>query len=151
MNRNAFTMIELIFVIVIIGILASIAIPKLAATRDDAKIAARANSITNAATEIAAYAVARGTTNIDIGQVSNSAKTMLQEHIATLQNSGKSLYVKMHTVSDCVKLDIVSDARDVNLTMSYGNAGGDEICKSLQNAVDASRYPLAIGGARIEQ
>ena len=34
--RNAFTMIELIFVIVVIGILASIAVPRFAATRDDA-------------------------------------------------------------------------------------------------------------------
>jgi len=39
MKRNAFTMIELVFVIVILGILASIAVPKLAATRDDAVIA----------------------------------------------------------------------------------------------------------------
>jgi prepilin-type N-terminal cleavage/methylation domain-containing protein len=36
MMRHGFTMIELIFVIVVIGILASVAIPKLAATRDDA-------------------------------------------------------------------------------------------------------------------
>jgi len=35
--KKAFTMIELIFVIVIIGILASVAIPKLSSTRDDAK------------------------------------------------------------------------------------------------------------------
>lgn len=39
MKRNAFTMLELVFVIVVIGILASIAIPKLGATRDDAQIA----------------------------------------------------------------------------------------------------------------
>ena len=36
--KKAFTMIELVFVIVIIGILASVAIPRLAATRDDAEI-----------------------------------------------------------------------------------------------------------------
>ncbi len=37
-SKSAFTMIELVFAIVIIGILASIAIPKLTATRDDAVI-----------------------------------------------------------------------------------------------------------------
>ncbi len=37
-KRKAFTMIELVFVIVVLGILAAIAIPKLAATRDDAYV-----------------------------------------------------------------------------------------------------------------
>ena len=37
-SKKAFTMIEVIFVIVIIGILAAVAIPRLAASRDDAEI-----------------------------------------------------------------------------------------------------------------
>ena len=36
--RKAFTMVEIVFVIVVIGILAAIAMPKFAATRDDAII-----------------------------------------------------------------------------------------------------------------
>ena len=43
-TKNGFTMIELVFVIVVLGILAAVAIPRLAATRDDAHIAkGRAN------------------------------------------------------------------------------------------------------------
>jgi len=38
MKKSAFTVIELIFVIVVLGILASIAVPKFTATRDDAII-----------------------------------------------------------------------------------------------------------------
>lgn len=37
-SKKAFTMIELVFIIVVIGILASVAIPRLAATRDDAVV-----------------------------------------------------------------------------------------------------------------
>ena len=37
-SKKAFTMVELIFVIVVIGILAAIAVPRFAATRDDATV-----------------------------------------------------------------------------------------------------------------
>ncbi len=61
MKRSGFTMIELIFVIVILGILASVAIPKLAATRDDAKVSKVLNELATLKSDMATFYTARGT------------------------------------------------------------------------------------------
>jgi len=45
--RHSFTMLELIFVIVVLGILAAVAVPKLWVTRNDAEIAKLRSDITN--------------------------------------------------------------------------------------------------------
>ncbi len=61
MKRSGFTMIELIFVIVILGILASVAIPKLAATRDDAKVSKALNELAMLKNDFASYYTSQGT------------------------------------------------------------------------------------------
>ncbi len=59
--RRGFTMIELIFVIVIIGILASVAIPKLSATRDDAKASTELNNLATCINDVGTSFTATGT------------------------------------------------------------------------------------------
>ena len=59
--KKGFTMIELIFVIVILGILASVAIPRLAATREDAEISAAVANLRTLVSEASGYYVAQGT------------------------------------------------------------------------------------------
>ncbi len=54
-DRKGFTLIELLIVVVIIGILAAIAIPKFAATKDKAKLAAVKNDLRNIMTGEEAY------------------------------------------------------------------------------------------------
>jgi general secretion pathway protein G len=58
--KKAFTMIELVFVIVILGILASVAIPKLSATRDDAEIMAGVQRVSSLISDIGSYYTAHG-------------------------------------------------------------------------------------------
>lgn len=69
-------MIELVFVIVILGILAAVAIPKLAATRDDAEVAARATQIQTAINEVGAYAVATNAFDDDMRVMSNAISAL---------------------------------------------------------------------------
>ncbi len=64
-KRSAFTMLELVFVIVIIGMLSSIAIPRLSAARDDASIARELESVAVRLQTIAANYTARGEYNLD--------------------------------------------------------------------------------------
>ena len=74
--KKGFTMIELIFVIVILGILASVAIPRLAGTRTDAEVSAAVANIRTLISDAASYYAVKGSfdgatwkdvTNVPIG------------------------------------------------------------------------------------
>ncbi len=121
--RKGFTMIELIFVIVILGVLASVAIPRLAATRDDAEVAKAATNLTTAVSDITAYYTAKGNfsgvTN-DFTKITNA-----------LTKDGK---LKVKGTKECVSVTLPGTAANasskVELKLKFTDA--DAVCKQLR-------------------
>ena len=126
--RKGFTMIELIFVIVILGVLASVAIPRLAATRDDAEVAKAATNLTTAVSDITAYYTAKG-------KFESNAQSDFSKITNALTKDGK---LKVKGTKECVAVTLPTNAitgnqntsDKVELTLEF-KANEDPVCKQL--------------------
>jgi prepilin-type N-terminal cleavage/methylation domain-containing protein len=147
--KKAFTMIELIFVIVILGILAAVVIPRFNATRTDAEVSKLANNIMQGASEIASYATSQAKTDSNLSKMSNGISFLVKTGDAVLDINNKKATVKFGSVSDCVTVQILTSATDDNLTVSFGDASGDTKCLQLQSAIDAGKYPMKLRGTNV--
>ena len=94
--KKGFTMIELIFVIVILGILAAVAIPKLNATRDDAESAKFATNISTILGDFQSYYTSQG-------ELADAIKTMTNVAIKETSDAVGSIQVKG---KDCLKITL---------------------------------------------
>ncbi len=146
--KPAFTMIELIFVIVIIGILAAVAIPKLAATRDDAKVSVTAKHISDASSEIVSYVLSQSIVENDISDMSNVVKSMIAIDEATKVDN-KTINVKMGSINDCAILKIVTNTNGALLTLTFTSDSSDNQCNDLKNTIQSIKYPMSLSGSTI--
>jgi len=162
MKRSGFTMIELIFVIVILGILAAVAIPKLMATRTDAKIAAISQEAGNIISEVPAYVTSKGEVS-NLVTMSQVAKSVVEQNKAydTNTSSGNSdakdttyesnkiagsidrLYLGAQNDSGELKPCLIFDVNSTTLVVKHSSQGTGAICTGVQERVKEGNYTIA--------
>jgi len=143
--RNAFTLIEFIFVIVIIALLAGLAIPKFSATRDDAKISAKAQNIMIAANEIASFAVSRGYTEANLTDMSNSIKSMVSRDEA-IDTGSYQANIKVDDSEDCISIKIDDNGTNTEVLKIEFGSNTNAYCDKLRSLIDAEAFPIPLHG-----
>ena len=139
--KKGFTMIELIFVIVILGILASVAIPRLAATREDAEISAAVANLRTLVSDVSAYLVVKDTfgtakwneiTNVPLNGADSTVTTATG---GKLKAGGK----------DCITVQLVEKATTsgkttpAHIVFTTTNAGSG-VCKQVVESAPVKVY-----------
>jgi len=137
--KKGFTMIELIFVIVILGILAAVAIPRLAATRDDAEIAKAATNISTLLSDIGAYYTSQGKFADDISKMTN----------VPLEVDGTNKLLGQMTVAGkkCIKFTLAEPVT------TAGDTKGKPAVIKVENGTDsaAGLCPKVLGSSAVEK
>ncbi|HHE05858.1 MAG TPA: prepilin-type N-terminal cleavage/methylation domain-containing protein [Epsilonproteobacteria bacterium] len=148
-TQKAFTLIELIFVIVILGILSVVAIPKLMATRDDAHVAKDIEYITGIVQEISTYTMSQNGTESDLSMMSPLLEKFQNEGRATLNTAQKSATIKIGEQSDCMTIKIDTNATAELLHTSFVSSE-DRLCNITQKFIKDKNYVIVLRGRLIK-
>ena len=140
--KKGFTMIELIFVIVILGILASVAVPRLAGTKADAEESAAVANLRTLISDANTYYVAKGeipdaTTWSEITNVplKDAATKKASEAGASIKVGGK----------ECIGVQFVAENTGTNAPAHIkftknGTNSNKDVCKKVLESASIQAY-----------
>ena len=142
--KKGFTMIELIFVIVILGILAAVAIPKLNATRDDAEVAKFATNISTVLGDFQSYYTSQGELADAIKTMTNVAiKEGASGAVGSIQVKGADcLTINLDKANSLVTFTKIADAKGVCATVLKM----DNVSQMLSSSNPCTGLGTPVGG-----
>lgn len=124
-------MIELIFVIVILGILAAVAIPRLAATRTDAIVTKKLQNLAVFITDVSSYYTSNGQFSAisNMTQVKDFSSTDLAKDPSKATSTIINFQTPLNqTTENCVQLEF----KDGNITLTQAQTTpAGNVCKAL--------------------
>ena len=139
-------MIELIFVIVILGILASVAIPRLSGTREDAEISAAVANLRTLLGDAASYYAVKG----DFKNRAGTADATWQELTsvpliavtgATAVGATATATLKVGTAEDCIGVNIVVKTDTAPAYIKFTKKTGDTgVCNKVLESKPVAAY-----------
>lgn len=122
--KKGFSVLEIIFAIVILGVIASIAVPKLMSSKNDASLSSIKQDIRTVTTSVQSYYIVNGS----IDKISDAVTL----NSSTWNIADKKLeFVEEDVV--CVTIEVTSedDITTLNITINPDHTGN--ICSSLKN------------------
>jgi len=132
-SKKAFTIVELIFVILIIGILSAVAIPRLMATRDDAKIAVSLSEVGRLVSELSIYYTSQGNFSENLKKMT-SVKDV--NYTTPWNSTTQSAVLTYYTPKNrsgyegCFSIYIQNE--DGNMSISNVSGRHENVCSGLQ-------------------